>query len=65
MQKQLEKSGESMEEAIRRLAQNVPVGYFSTPDEFAQFILFLASEEAGYMTGISIPVDGGSSKSIF
>ena len=65
MQKQLEKSGESMEEAVRRLAQNVPVRYFSNPDEFAQIILFLASEEAGYITGTAIPVDGGSSKSIF
>ena len=65
VQKQLEKSGESMEEAIRKLAQNVPVGYFSNPNEFAQIILFLASEEAGYITGTAIPVDGGSSKSIF
>ena len=65
VQKQVEKGGEDKSKVIQKLVQNVPVGYFSTPDEFAQFILFLASEEAGYLTGVSIPVDGGSSKSVF
>lgn len=65
VQKQVEKSGESLEKVVNRLEQNVPVGYFSTPDEFALLILFLASEEAGYITGTAIPVDGGTSKSIF
>ncbi len=65
VQKQVEKSGEDIAEAIHKLVQSVPVGYFSTPDKFAQSILFLASEEAGYVTGVSLPVDGGSSKSVF
>ena len=45
VQKQVEKSGESLEKVVNRLEQNVPVGYFSTPDEFALLILFLASEK--------------------
>ena len=65
VQNQLDNTGETMDEAVQRLAQNVPVGYISAPDEFAQMILFLASEEAGYITGTSIPVDGGTTKSMF
>ena len=65
LKKQVKKNSETLEESVQRLAKNVPVGYFSTPEEFAQIVLFLASEEAGYITGTSIPVDGGSSKSIF
>ena len=65
VQKQINKTGENMDEAIRRLASGVPVGYFSTPDEFANLILFLSSKEAGYLTGSAIPFDGGSTKSIF
>jgi len=41
------------------------VGYFPNPDEFSKMILFLASEEAGYITGTAIPVDGGASKNSF
>ena len=62
---QIKKSGESMEKAIKQLSQNIPVGYFPNPDEFSKMILFLASEEAGYITGTAIPVDGGASKNSF
>ena len=65
LEKNAKTSSESIEEAVKRLEQIVPVGYFSTPDEFAQSILFLASEEAGYINGTSIPLDGGSSKSVY
>ena len=37
----------------------VPLGRFGTPDEVAATIRFLASDEAGYITGAVIPVDGG------
>lgn len=38
----------------------VPVGRFGTPDEIANAILFLASDEASFMTGSEMVVDGGS-----
>ncbi|MBK5222001.1 MAG: beta-ketoacyl-ACP reductase [Acidimicrobiia bacterium] len=37
----------------------VPLGRFGTPDEVAATIAFLASDQAGYITGAIIPVDGG------
>ena len=37
----------------------VPLGRFGTTDEVASTIAFLASDEAAYITGAVIPVDGG------
>ena len=48
-----------------KIAKNIPVGRIAKPDEFIQLILFLASEKSSYITGTAIPIDGGSSKSIF
>ena len=47
------------EEAYARWEQEVPVGRLAEPEEFAAMATFLASEQAGYVTGASIPVDGG------
>lgn len=62
---QIKETGETAEEAINRLAKNVPVGFFSKPSDFSNLILFLASEEASYITGTSVPLDGGASENIF
>ncbi len=37
----------------------IPLGRFGDPDEMAAAVAFLASAEAGYITGIVVPVDGG------
>ncbi len=36
-----------------------PLGRFGRPEEIAAAILFLASDEAGFVTGVALPVDGG------
>ena len=40
-------------------AQQIPLGRFGTPDELANGVLFLASDEASYITGHSLLIDGG------
>ena len=42
----------------------IPLGRFGTPGEFAAAVTFLASERASYITGVSLPVDGGWIKNI-
>ena len=52
----LEAVSEERREAIGAV---VPLGRFGTPDEVASTIRFLASDDAGFITGAVIPVDGG------
>jgi 3-oxoacyl-[acyl-carrier protein] reductase len=46
-------------EQRERIAASVPMGRIGTPDEVAACVLFLASEEARYVTGHSLHVNGG------
>lgn len=48
---------ESMRE---KLSSGIPMKRYGDPDEIANVVLFLASEQASFMTGALVPVDGGA-----
>jgi 3-oxoacyl-[acyl-carrier protein] reductase len=52
-------SGLSREDYLARAVEDVPVRRIGTPEEFANVIVFLASERASYVTGVALQVDGG------
>jgi 3-oxoacyl-[acyl-carrier protein] reductase len=55
----------SFTEILERWSRQIPLGRLATPEEFANVVVFLASERASYITGASISVDGGAVKGIF
>lgn len=59
-----EAKGISYEHAMESVAKDVPMGRIGRPEEFAALAAFLASNRASYITGCSIPVDGGWIKGI-
>jgi 3-oxoacyl-[acyl-carrier protein] reductase len=52
-------TAELSDELRARYLGQIPLGRFSTPDEVAGVVRWVASPEAGYLTGAVIPVDGG------
>ncbi|MCD8504383.1 MAG: SDR family oxidoreductase [Burkholderiaceae bacterium] len=52
--------GIDMDEALKRATAKVPLGRLATAEEIAQAVVFLASEQASYITGVNISMDGGS-----
>ena len=58
-------SGKSHEEILVDMAKDVPMNRLGGPEEIAAMVTFLASQKASYITGTTIQVDGGSTKSIF
>ena len=51
--------GKIEERHMQRRAQSVPMGRIGQPDEIAKPILFLASDDASFITGTELVVDGG------
>jgi 3-oxoacyl-[acyl-carrier protein] reductase len=54
----------SEEEAVKRMANAIPVGRLGTPAEFGAVAAFLASPLAAYVTGSLIRIDGGLTRSV-
>ena len=55
----------TIEEFYKKLEANIPMKRIGSPEEFAQAVAFLVSEGAGYITGVSLKVDGGFAKGLF
>jgi acetoacetyl-CoA reductase len=46
-------------EALKSVVDQIPMGRLAHPDEIAGLIAYLASEEAGYITGANVSINGG------
>jgi NAD(P)-dependent dehydrogenase (short-subunit alcohol dehydrogenase family) len=49
----------TVRDGLRRFEAQVPVGRLGTPDDIAHAAVFLASDEASFVNGVTLPVDGG------
>lgn len=46
-------------EMFEKLSKTQPIGRMGTPEEIAALVLYLCSDEAGFITGCDYPIDGG------
>ena len=54
--------GNSAEQTKAQLADQIPAGRIGQPEETAKAVLFLASDEASFVNGIELFVDGGQNQ---
>ncbi len=59
------REGVSSEEIVDRWARLTALGRVGLPEEFADAVVYLASERAAYITGVALGVDGGLVKGIY
>ncbi|MGH7262692.1 MAG: SDR family oxidoreductase [Candidatus Rokuibacteriota bacterium] len=59
LQARAKQAGKPLEEYLPTATAEIPLGRIGNPEEFANVVLFLASERASYVTGATIQVDGG------
>ncbi|EKD76480.1 MAG: hypothetical protein ACD_43C00095G0001 [uncultured bacterium] len=64
LQKKAEQSGYMLTEERDMLQRTIPTGRFGSVDEFAAAVVFLASSQASYINGVSLPIDGGITKTL-
>ena len=63
--KKVSKNKKDFDSNLRQVINSSPMKKIAKPEEFIKLIIFLASENSSYINGSAIPVDGGSSKTIF
>jgi 3-oxoacyl-[acyl-carrier protein] reductase len=57
--------GMSEEEVLKGQAKDIPMQRLGKPEELGALVAFLSSEQAGYITGTTIQVDGGLVRALF
>jgi 3-oxoacyl-[acyl-carrier protein] reductase len=58
------RSGKSVEELVRLREAAIPLGRYGEPEDLGHMIVFLTSERARYVTGVTVQVDGGLVRSL-
>lgn len=59
LRERVKNTGKTYEEVTNEYVKNIPVGRIGLPEDVASLVAYLASEEAGYITGQCISVSGG------
>ena len=55
-------STETGQQRLKMISNTVPLGRLGTPKEIAKAVVFLASDDSSYITGIELFVDGGAAQ---
>jgi 3-oxoacyl-[acyl-carrier protein] reductase len=64
LQKKMAETGQTQQQVEAAMLKQIPAGRFGQASEVAAAVAFLASPAAGYITGTSLPVDGGRTGSL-
>lgn len=59
LEKSAARSGNDRESELKKIISEIPVGRIGKPEEIGYLVRFLCSDEASYITGANIPIDGG------
>lgn len=59
------RDGESVDDTVERMGREVPLQRYGTPQELAGAVVFLCSDAASYITGVTLAVDGGLDRGLF
>ncbi|MFQ6672625.1 MAG: SDR family oxidoreductase, partial [Candidatus Tectimicrobiota bacterium] len=54
-----QQAGKTFEQYLPTAVADIPLRRIGTPEEFANVVVFLASERGSYVTGVTVQVDGG------
>lgn len=65
MEARLARSGQSREEYMNNYLNEIPARRMGTPEEFGAVVAFLCSQQASYVTGSTICIDGGKRRSTY
>lgn len=65
MQARITRSGQAREEYMKEYLKSIPAGRLGSTAEFGAVVAFLCSEQASYVTGSTICVDGGKRRSTY